>query len=40
MKFPKGLEPIDSSDITSDLSGVRNGVIKFANFLLVPSDAN
>jgi len=26
MKFPKGLEPIDSSEIRSDLSGVRNAV--------------
>ena len=40
MKFPKGLEPIDLSEIRSDLSGVRNGIIKFENFLLVSSNAN
>ena len=32
MKFPKGLEPIDSLEIRSDLSRVRNGVNQVRKF--------
>lgn len=32
MKFPKGLEPIDASEIRADLSGVRNGVNQVRRF--------